>query len=1356
LALQVPAIITRSENERDNAIKSVDRTGVSFDPVLEIGQADLLMRQTDSYPRWLEISQNVDKKTREIANAIIQRDTLLNRYLKGETISWPLFDQLTQQLHNIGISLPTAQQIKAKNNLALSPGIAPSITATPAELPIAHSNSVTSSPSILSEENLLILDLKVPVIEVSNTIMGYGTDTQTFLPLHSVAKILGFPLTVSPEKGIAEGWFIAEDRTFYLNKNTKEILINKETNTWQDNQIVVGEDDIYIDADLLSKWFPVDIEVSFSHLNAVLTPREELPIQAQYEREQKRLMLLRRGDQSLKYTPKEAPYALASFPQIDFSSTLDTNTDSGRQEYSLTAEGDLAYMGAKVYLSGDEEDWFDKSRIRLSRVAYNSDLLGPLRANQIEIGDISPASLSVLGTSSEENGVRISNEDLKRGRDFNTTRFEGNMQPGWDVELYRNKTLVDSIRIGQDGRYIFDDIQLFYGKNTFRVVAFGPQGQQRVIQEKDINIGTEMLPPKAFKYDISASQKNVTVIDDDSYRTDNGQGRFNSNFRYGLTDSLSLSTGVSSVEFADTRHNYMQVGLGGTFSNIYGQADLIHDTASGSGIAFLGQSSYGAVNLKAELELYDNFITEGLANNPLQEKHRLSLYGSYPESSFISDISYGLSTTHSTYKDYDVGSLTANFSGRYDDVLFTNTTGWQYAGSTASADDYITGDVAVTGWLPNGQRISGSASYQVGEDTDLKSLTLSTSKSLSSTLSSYLSLDYSLGNDDTAIIESGLSWDTGQFVLSPSVSYSDEDGVGALLTLSFSLGHNPVSNKLHFSSQKKTGQGSAAALVYHDANNNQKRDKDEPPLEDVQVRSLQTRRNGYTNEQGEYYFNRLTAFSPTDIEINKSTLEDPFWEPSIAGVAVIPRPGQTNRVEIPVVTTGEIDGTILFVDKQGKQLELSRVKVTLTNSEGEIVKTTSSEYDGFFLFDKVFPGTYTLHIAPEDIKANQLPLTEPAKIIIGNDGTISSGNDFLFKEQDEPQKRHSVLPGGLSAPLEANQHQPLAPALDKSIQGSPTESSAEDLTVHVTPQDRKTAYPEVVSENSVTIKEEENKSPSGVSQTGTVSISPLDIVNVVPVDIASNEQKPENLSPSTRPVGSSKKTESQFVSAKRPVPVPEENVMHHNPNNVIIRPLETEISFDQQSDKAASGEAEHSSLIAGRFKPIVPLSGQIITPIQSLEKVSPQNVSPVTSHNQTASGSPTIRESDKKSAKEEVRYSVHLASYKSKESAERGLHILQQQLRHGANPEDFTIMRVDLGPEKGIWFRVMYGRFATKNDADRLSVSFRERTSYAQTLSLDRQREKSVTISPLKFLQRQQQLTNTMVARRYATMLKNS
>ena len=79
-------------------------------------------------------------------------------------------------------------------------------------------------------------------------------------------------------------------------------------------------------------------------------------------------------------------------------------------------------------------------------------------------------------------------------------------------------------------------------------------------------------------------------------------------------------------------------------------------------------------------------------------------------------------------------------------------------------------------------------------------------------------------------------------------------------------------------------------------------------------------------------------------------------------------------------------------------------------------------------------------------------------------------------------------------------------------------------------------------------------------------------------------------------------------------------------------------------------------------------------------------------------------------------YVVHLASYKSMKSAQAGIQILTRRLSGIVSPNDFTITEVDLGREKGIFYRVTCGKFSTKVDADRLAARISPRSATAYSL----------------------------------------
>ncbi len=81
-------------------------------------------------------------------------------------------------------------------------------------------------------------------------------------------------------------------------------------------------------------------------------------------------------------------------------------------------------------------------------------------------------------------------------------------------------------------------------------------------------------------------------------------------------------------------------------------------------------------------------------------------------------------------------------------------------------------------------------------------------------------------------------------------------------------------------------------------------------------------------------------------------------------------------------------------------------------------------------------------------------------------------------------------------------------------------------------------------------------------------------------------------------------------------------------------------------------------------------------------------------------------------------FGIHLASFKTCEKASTGLKTLQKKYRSILNNEEFSIRRVSLGDEKGIWYRVFSGRFKDKDSAISIKNSLNKMNQYAQIVNL--------------------------------------
>ena len=994
----------------------------SFDEKVMLEEADRLLRTSAQYDNWELLRQKNDNTALLVAQSLLKRHSLLNTNESGGQVDWKHFDDLTLSLKHAGIHLYDSSSFHKQLILPV-PSLTLETKTTP-QLPqpknaVPTMQQVYTNKALLTDENSLIFNLTCPAIGLQETAFGYGDEHATLLPLGELSAALDFQIRVDANSGTVTGWFISEDRTISLDIGKEELWIAGSSVPLQKDVVFAHEGEIYVDSKVLSTWLPLDFTVSRAELNVEINPREKLPLQESMEREQRRLRLNSQGMEGLKYPVRKINYDFFSVPVMDFSLSSGVgekglNNSELQANYSVLGRGDLFYMNSDLYVSGTEDDPLNVARIRLERVAPNADMLGPLHATQIGLGDILPTTFTILENPSAERGVYLSNSDLVRTSDFNTTTLEGNVLPGWEVELYYNNALIDSLRVQPDGRYSFEDVPLFYGNNEFRVLAYGPQGQKKVIEEQSIPVGSGMLPEGQSTYDISLSQRRKTVfgIDEkDTYSTDNSV-RLRAKYTHGMTDAISLSSGVASVEFNGERHNYLQAGVSGNTSFLYGQADYLYDTSSGSGLSLLAQTSIGPFDIRASHEWFSGFVMESRPQSVLDAKTTVDIGGVIPKTPITNPISYTLSAENISYTDQSTGNLSARFSSRVAAMHVSNTTNWHYNNKEESEDGFIDGVAQISG-NAGPVRVIGGVEYDIGKENKITKYNLSGHWPIDHRLSGGLNLIHDDDFFQRTTASAKIDWDTGSMTVSPRISYDSDNTWSAFLSLSFSLGMNSGNSDWTMSSEKMANSGTAQTLVYHDANNNQVFDEGDKALSDVDVLATQARKSVSTGEDGRASLTGLSAYSPTDLEIDVDTLEDPFWQPSLAGTAIRPRPGHVDYLEFPVVSTGEIDGTIYSLNKQGAKVTLSSVQLDLVDSDGEIIQSTRSEYDGFYLFEKVFPGKYLLRVSPNKQHRTVSAAEQEIHVTIGNDGTIVSGTDFRMQgPETDPQQKlaNPVIP----------------------------------------------------------------------------------------------------------------------------------------------------------------------------------------------------------------------------------------------------------------------------------------------------------------------------------------------------------
>ena len=393
------------------------------------------------------------------------------------------------------------------------------------------------------ESELLLFDLRLGQTMLVEGLPAYQVVGGILAPLGEICRALDFAIQVDVTAGTADGFFISENRRFSLDTVGRRVTVEGKDLRFDPARIEVHQDDIYVDTQLLSEWFPMDLTAQFSTLLLTIRPREPLPVQKRQERERRAFKeLASLGYQGPQYPLVSNPYRFLDYPFID--QTLRANvarvdgSSNNSLQYSTFATGDLLYHEASFYLFGDQHGVTD-ARGSLARRDPGAGLLGPLRAREYAAGDVLDPGLEAVSLPRSGPGLLLSNFPLQRQTQADRHTFRGDLPQGWEVELYRNGALLGFQQFRPDGRYEFDNVELVFGLNVFRLVFYGPQGQRRE-ESSRVNLAESLTPAGQLYYRL--------VGNDPKDATRRGQ----LDLDFGVSRRFSISADLASVEPDDS------------------------------------------------------------------------------------------------------------------------------------------------------------------------------------------------------------------------------------------------------------------------------------------------------------------------------------------------------------------------------------------------------------------------------------------------------------------------------------------------------------------------------------------------------------------------------------------------------------------------------------------------------------------------------------------------------------------------------------------------------------------------------------------------------------------------------------
>lgn len=857
----------------------------------------------------------------------------------------------------------------------------------------APASSPVTDKWVADPEEQYLLDVSLHSNRIGEAVRAYPTPEGNCIVLGDFLTTLDVPMKIDMEAQRASGWAFKEENRIEIDRAAGTASINGNREALATTAIREVPEGWCVDAEALSRWFGLGVTANMGGAMLLVESDAKLPIELAIDR-RKRAERLTRAKFDLSSLPEvKLPYRMWRTPALDFvvSAGVTYNAHSGTQvdrTATVYASGEVAKMSYTSSFSTRTDGGEGLLRFRAYRSDPDGGLLGPLKATHLELGDLVHGSNGISSRIGGGRGALVTNRPLSRLAEFDRVSFEGDLPAGWDAELYRNGELLAFSSGDGSGLYRFNDIQLNYGDNDVEIVLYGPQGQVRRRVET-VSVGDQAIPPGQTWYFASVSQPGRDLLRIGGQETRPlVKAQATIAVDHGIDQKMSIGLLAQTLLLSDERVSYVEANVRRTVGRAQIEATAALTNKGGQRYGLRGIARFGDVSIAASSRFNNNFILDRDIDR-VRDEHQLS--ASIPVKigarSLPLSARVGLTNFQDGGRLWEAGGRVSMATGRFN---LSTELDWQrrtFGGfSAAPPDDRLVGRFIGTGRV-------GKVRLQGDVDMDFSGRGL-TRAGLNAYWSKSDRVDWDLGiayerqaDRFRARVAHVRRLDIASIALTAEAA--SDGSVAAGLNVAFSLDAPGGSFRPTATALARTG--SVQARIFRDDNDNGIRDPGEPLMKGAMITAGHHASKGSSDERGVVTMAGLQTHSPVAIGIDGTTLSDPNLVPRQALQLVVPRPGVTATMDIALVGSGEIEGMIALPD--GGSVE--GIELELLDKRGRVIASTRSEYDGYFLFEKVAYGSYGLRVSDQSAGALGVQARIDRTVMVGPDrpvmriGTIS-------------------------------------------------------------------------------------------------------------------------------------------------------------------------------------------------------------------------------------------------------------------------------------------------------------------------------------------------------------------------------
>jgi hypothetical protein len=723
----------------------------------------------------------------------------------------------------------------------------------------------------------------------------------------------------------------------------------------------------YIEASALSDAFGLTILFNPRSLSAKLTSSFELPFIKQQRIENTRSNISKlQGKPIISDTIITRNYHLFKLGTLDWSLSSFQNLNiASTSAISLRAGSELLYGEANVSINYNDQSKFDPRQIQYNWRWIDND---KKIIKQAQLGNVSNQSIAFLNAPLI--GATFNNSPNTIRKASGSFTINDYTEPNWTVELYINDILVDYTLADASGLYLFK-VPIVYGYTTLKLKFYGLLGEERT-EERTMNTPYTFVPPKTLEYSFTSG------VLQDAVNSRFGQVGFN----YGVSRFLTFGAGL---EYLSSIPNHPFIPFAKItfqpFPSMVLNFDYAHNV-SAKGL----MNVYFTKNMFLEVD-YTKFV-EGQLARRFSALEELKVRFSRPFKN-----KYFSGFTRLNFNQFVYKSLTYN---QFDFLMSTyykqfNLSSSSFINWASSNSSFIRSVLALSYRLRNGLVVRSSAEYNLSTNNLVRFngeiemrvsemyFSLSYARSIQSKKNNFfLSLRY-----DLPFARAGIS-----------SSYSHNSLVFSE-NAQGSLAFDGENNYVHTSRNSAISKGGILFYPFLDLNQNGVLDSGEKKvlLSNVSVASNVA---VISKKDSIVRVSDLNAFVNYNVKFSDTDLDNISWRFKDNTYQVVVDPNQYKHVYVPIISVGEVNGMVYLVSNKTMKGQ-ARVTLQVYDEKGAKVAETLSEYDGYFSYLGLKPGTYIVRVDESQLKKlNYKSYPTEHQIVIKEStyGDLLEGLDF--------------------------------------------------------------------------------------------------------------------------------------------------------------------------------------------------------------------------------------------------------------------------------------------------------------------------------------------------------------------------